>query len=169
MACHKRASISTSKATSKAREVEIFDEEMEPETDGNPAQSRLLQEALKGAIEHHKEDPAFVPSITQAIRSTFGPYRFKGFGYSCMKPLNKISSVGLGLRIPVSPCFPQYDANVGLPPLVEHAKLVDYRRGNLSSSELQHVPTLTGVLLLLNTTWFQSKIAIPFCFGECPL
>ncbi len=110
------AAISTSIATSDAREAEPF-EEMRARTAEAPSQSHLLKEALEGAIEQHKGDPAFVPSITQAIRSTFGPYRFKGFGYSCMKPLNKLPSVGLGLRIPVSPCFPQYDANVGLPRL----------------------------------------------------
>ena len=82
-----------------------------------PEQSQFLQEALKGAIEKHKDMPTFVPSIAQAVRGTFGPFRFKGFGYSCMKPLNKIPSIGLGLRVPISPCFPQYDANVGLPRL----------------------------------------------------
>lgn len=80
-------------------------------------QTELLQEALKGAIEQQLKRPPFVPSIVQALRGSLGPFRFKGFGSSMVKPLNKVHSFGLGLRVPLSACFPQYDANVRLPRL----------------------------------------------------
>ena len=80
-------------------------------------QTDFLREALQGAIKQQLQSPPFVPSISQALRSRLGPFRFKGFGSSCVKPLNKLHTVGMGLRIPVSANFPQYDANVGLPRL----------------------------------------------------
>jgi hypothetical protein len=77
----------------------------------------FLLETLRGAIEQQQKVPPFVPSIAQGLRSRLGPFRFKGFGYSFIKPVNRLDAVAVGLRIPISPCFPQYDANVGLPRL----------------------------------------------------
>ena len=59
--------------------------------------------------------PSSTLSGKMKTRGKFDLFKFKGFGVSFMKPVTSLKSAGLGLRIPISPNFPQYDRIVSLP------------------------------------------------------
>lgn len=60
------------------------------------------------AHDHQTVQPDHTPKYLKL-------YHFKGYGISFIKPVTKLYSVGLGLKMPITANFPEYDSVVTLP------------------------------------------------------
>ena len=69
-----------------------------------------------------QQTPTSLPKSKEAVAVSqdrpvglFKKFKFKGYGLSFVKSLTSWSQVGLGVRIPITPNFPEYDSNTALP------------------------------------------------------
>lgn len=61
--------------------------------------------------------PPLPSSVSADLERHLRAFKFKGFGLSFIKSLTKWDQCGLGLRIPITANFPEYDRNSALPRL----------------------------------------------------
>lgn len=61
--------------------------------------------------------PPISSSISADLERHWRAFKFKGFGLSFIKSLTKLDQFGLGVRIPITANFPEYDRNSALPRL----------------------------------------------------
>jgi hypothetical protein len=73
---------------------------------------RLFQQTTSTSLPKSKEVVAVSQDRPVGL---FKKFKFKGYGLSFVKSLTSWSQVGLGVRIPITPNFPEYDSNTALP------------------------------------------------------
>lgn len=129
---------------------------------------RTLRSTVRKFVRYDKV--LRISSFVQATRVHFlslaGMFRvfaFKGVGLSFVKSAVKLNSFGFGIRIPVTPHFPEYDRLLHLPRISTFAGIsypIDYRF-SISASFPLHVVTdaltsVAGSLQLVSASWIES-------------
>ena len=94
-------------------EIKVADEIKTKVIDGTTTDTTLVNPTYQPIIESNT--PISTLQTAHSISKLFSVFKFKGIGISFVKSLIQWNSFGFGVRIPLTPHFPEYDRILYLP------------------------------------------------------
>ena len=140
-----------------------------PAIPSNTSLSSSSSTPKPASLDHHFDHYTYIGEnflnlLPYQVAKLFSVYRFKGFGLAVVKPLLKLKQAAVGVKVPITANFPEYDKTTILPRISGSFHVyypLDFRAGLSVSIPFNHalkVIIRTLLLLHLAPKSFHDKI-----------